>query len=90
VFVITENFVGASGVQIGQGATTITDGQHFSRQPPARFIALNPLRLFFGSLSDGSCNTFTRESRKFANHFFGVWVFDVQRHPGTWAKLFGL
>jgi hypothetical protein len=90
VFVITKNLFGTSCVQIGQGATAIADSQHFGCQPPARFIALNPLKPFFRSLSDRSRNTFTRNGRKLADDLFGVRVFDVQRHYGTWAEFFGL
>jgi hypothetical protein len=90
VFVITEDIFGASGVQIGQGATAVTDRQHFGCQPPLRFIALNPLKPFFGCLSDGSRNTFTGDGRKLADDLFSVRVFDVQRHLGTWAEFIRL
>jgi hypothetical protein len=90
VFVITENFFGTSDVQIGQGATAIADSQHFSRQPSARSIELNPLKPFFRSLSDGSSNTFTRDGRKLADDLSGVRVFDVQRHSGAWAEFISL
>jgi hypothetical protein len=90
VFVITENLFGASGVQIGQGATAIADSQHLGHQPPSRSVALNPLKPFFGCLSDGSRNTFTRDGSKLAHDPFGVRVFDVQRHFGTWAEIFCL
>ncbi len=83
MFVITENLFGASGVQIRQGATAIPDSQHFGNQPAARSVALNPLKPFFGCLSDGSRNTFTHDGSKLADDLFSVRVFDVQRHNGT-------
>jgi hypothetical protein len=83
VFVVSEDFVGAPAVKVGQCGTTGTDFQKIDCQTATPTVMANPLQTLFGGLANSDRNAFPGRSRQFANRPFRDRIFDVQWHFGT-------
>ena len=85
--VVAEDFVGRSGVLIGERSTPSGDLHHLARKRTPRLPAPDPLQTLLGGTSNGCGYRLPSGRSEFAHGFLGGRILYIQWHRRTFAAL---
>ena len=88
MFVIAQDLVWGTRIEIRQGRATLADFHDFSGEAATGLAAPDPQQALFHRPTDRGRDCFSRECGKLTHRFFRRGVFDIEWHGWRFGRIF--